>query len=36
VGFALGWIVWTSNILSILFFGSLSFILLPIYNRNNR
>jgi uncharacterized protein (TIRG00374 family) len=34
LGFALGWIVWTSNILSILFFGSLSFILLPIYNRN--
>ena len=35
VGFALGWIVWTSNIISILFFGALSFILLPIYNRKN-
>lgn len=34
VGFALGWIVWTSNILSILFFGAFSFLFLPIYNRN--
>lgn len=34
VGLALGVIVWTSNIISILFFGVLSFILLPIYNRN--
>lgn len=34
VGLALGVIVWTSNIISILFFGVLSFILLPLYNRN--
>ena len=34
VGFALGWIVWTSNIISILFFGALSFLFLPVYNRN--
>ena len=34
VGTALGWIVWTSNIAYILLFGGLSFIFLPIYNRN--
>jgi hypothetical protein len=34
VGTALGWIVWTSNIAYILISGGLSFILLPIYNRN--
>lgn len=34
VGTALGWIVWTSNIAYILIAGGLSFILLPIYNRN--
>lgn len=33
VGTALGWIVWTSNIAYILVSGGLSFILLPIYNR---
>lgn len=33
VGVAFGWIVWISNIASILFFGVLSLILLPIYNR---
>jgi len=33
VGTALGWIVWTSNILYILISGGISFILLPIYNR---
>jgi uncharacterized protein (TIRG00374 family) len=33
VGTAFGWIVWTSNIASIIFFGGLSFIMLPIYNR---
>lgn len=34
VGTALGWIVWTSNIIYILVSGGLSFIILPIYNRN--
>ncbi|RMA65783.1 lysylphosphatidylglycerol synthase transmembrane domain-containing protein [Ulvibacter antarcticus] len=33
VGVAFGWIVWTSNIASILLFGCLSLFLLPIYNR---
>lgn len=33
VGFALGWIVWTSNIATVLFLGALSFLLLPVYNR---
>lgn len=28
-----GWIVWTSQTLLIIFFGALSFVLLPIYNR---
>ena len=32
-GTAFGWIVWTSNIASIIFFGGLSFILLPFYNK---
>ena len=36
VGTAFGWIVWTSNIASIIFFGGLSFLLLPFYNRNNK
>ena len=36
VGTAFGWIVWTSNIASIIFFGGLSFIILPIYNRKNK
>jgi len=34
VGTAFGWIVWTSNIAYILISGGLSFILLPVYNRN--
>jgi uncharacterized protein (TIRG00374 family) len=33
VGTAIGWIVWTSNIASIIFFGGLSFLILPFYNR---
>lgn len=33
LGIAFGWIVWISNIASIVFFGSLSLLLLPIYNR---
>lgn len=33
VGTALGWIVWTSNILYIIASGVFSFIVLPIYNR---
>lgn len=33
VGTAFGWIVWTSNIASIILFGVLSFIFLPIYNK---
>ena len=33
VGTAIGWIVWTSNIASILFFGGLSFLILPFYNK---
>jgi len=36
VGTAFGWIVWTSSIASIIFFGGLSLILLPFYNRNNK
>ena len=31
---AFGWIVWTSQTLMILTFGSLSFIFLPILNKN--
>jgi len=34
IGTAFGWIVWTSNIASIVFFGALSFLILPFYNRN--
>ena len=34
VGTAFGWIVWTSNIGSIAVLGGLSFILLPLYNKN--
>lgn len=33
VGTAFGWIVWTSNIASIIFFGGLSLLLLPFYNK---
>ena len=32
---AFGWIMWTAQTLMVLLFGGLSFILLPIYNRNN-
>ena len=34
VGVAFGWIVWTSNIASLLFFGCLSLLFLPLYNRS--
>ncbi len=34
VGTAFGWIVWTSQFAMILVFGGLSFLFLPIYNRN--
>ncbi|AFL80862.1 hypothetical protein Aeqsu_1369 [Aequorivita sublithincola DSM 14238] len=33
VGTAFGWIVWISNISSIVFFGVISLVLLPVYNR---
>ena len=33
-GTAFGWIVWTSSITSIIFFGGLSLLLLPFYNRD--
>ncbi len=33
VGVAFGWIVWISNMSSIVFFGVLSLLLLPLYNR---
>lgn len=33
VGITFGWIVWISNISSIVFFGVLSLVLLPLYNR---
>ncbi len=36
VGVAFGWIVWTSNIASLVFFGCLSLFLLPIYNREKK
>lgn len=32
-GLAFGWIVWTSQTLMIIFFGSLSFFILPLVNR---
>lgn len=35
-GAAFGWIVWISHIAMIIFFGVLSFIFLPIYNRNRK
>ena len=31
--FAFGWIMWTAQTLMVLFFGGLSFLFLPIYNR---
>lgn len=33
-GTAFGWIVWSSQVIMIIVFGSLSFLLLPIFNRN--
>ena len=35
VGTAFGWIVWTSSIVSIVFFGGLSLLILPFYNKKN-
>jgi len=35
IGTAFGWIVWTSNIASIVFFGAISLFILPIFNRSN-
>lgn len=32
-GIAFGWILWISNIASVVFFGVISLILLPLYNR---
>ncbi len=34
VGTAFGWIVWTAQFVMMVFFGVLSLVLLPIYNRN--
>ena len=34
-GLAFGWIVWTSQTLVIIIFGSLSFFMLPLVNRKN-
>ncbi len=34
VGTAFGWIVWTSSISSIIFFGGISLLILPFYNRD--
>ena len=34
LGVAFGWIVWTSNIVSLVFFGCLSLFILPVYNRS--
>lgn len=31
---AFGWIMWTAQTLMVLLFGGLSFLILPIYNRN--
>lgn len=33
-GDAFGWIMWTAQTIMVVFFGALSFLLLPIYNRN--
>nr|MDS1297295.1 lysylphosphatidylglycerol synthase transmembrane domain-containing protein [Aequorivita sp. S2608] len=33
-GVAFGWILWISNIASLMFFGVLSLLILPLYNRN--
>ena len=34
-GLAFGWIIWTSQTLMIIVFGSLSFFVLPLVNRKN-
>ncbi|MDB2494619.1 flippase-like domain-containing protein [Flavobacteriaceae bacterium] len=34
VGTVFGWIVWTTQIASIVLFGGLSFLILPLYNKN--
>ena len=34
-GVAFGWIMWSSQTLMLIILGSLSFVFLPIYNRNN-
>lgn len=34
VGTAFGWIVWISQFVMVLLFGGLSFLLLPLYNKN--
>ena len=31
---AFGWILWTSQTIMLIIFGSFSFLFLPIYNRN--
>jgi len=33
VGLAFGWIMWSAQTLMILFFGGLSFFVLPLVNR---
>ena len=33
---AFGWIIWSSQTIMIVIFGSLSFVFLPIYNRINK
>ena len=35
-GVAFGWIMWSSQTLMLIILGSLSFVFLPIYNRNNK
>lgn len=35
IGTAFGWIVWTSNIASIVFLGAVSLFILPVFNRSN-
>ena len=35
-GDAFGWIMWIAQTLMVVFFGTLSFLILPLYNRNRR
>jgi hypothetical protein len=35
-GLSFGWIMWTSQTLMVLFFGGLSFLILPIYNKSKQ